>query len=115
MANSGKEHLEGFAKVVEVLGQELGVTYGQPGAKKTFGYSALKVNDKIFAIVSSVGQFVVKLPRARVDELEAAGAGKRSEASCGRPMKEWLQVDTKSDQEWGQLAREALSFVRSLP
>jgi hypothetical protein len=36
-----------------------------------FGSSALKVHGKIFAMVSSAGQFVVKLPEARVDQLVA--------------------------------------------
>ncbi len=113
MDDTGKRHRERFAKVVLTLDEEPGVTCGRPG--KTFGQSALKIDDKIFAMVSSAGHFVVKLPNARVDELEAAKAGKRFEASRGRPMKEWLQVDSGSDQEWLQLAREALSFVRSLP
>ena len=30
-------------------------------------------------------------------------------------MKEWLQVDSDSELEWLQLAREALAFVRGLP
>ncbi len=114
MADRKKGYPHRFAEVVTALGQEPGVTFGQPGAKKTFGHSALKVDDKIFAMVSSAGHFVVKLPKARVDGLEAGKAGKRFEASRGRPMKEWLQVDSESDEEWVQLAREALSFVRSL-
>jgi hypothetical protein len=115
MKDGKKGYLHRFPEVVTALAKEPGVTFGQPGARKTFGHSALKVNDKIFAMVSSAGHFVVKLPKARVDALEEARAGKRFEASRGRPMKEWLQVDSASDQEWLQLAREALNFVRSLP
>jgi hypothetical protein len=54
---------------------------------------------------------VVKLPKARVESLVASGAGERFEASQGRPMKEWLQLDPASDQDWLGLAREALEFV----
>ena len=104
-----------FAEVVAALGKAPGVTFGQPGAKRTFGHSALKVNDKIFAMVSSKGDFVVKLPAGRVAALEAAGAGKRFEAGKGNPMKEWLAVDTASGQDWLDLAREALKFVRTVP
>jgi hypothetical protein len=43
----------------------------------TFGASALRVNNTIFAMLSSKGQFVVKLPRQRVEALIAAGAGRR--------------------------------------
>ena len=114
MADVETKHQERFAEVVLALGKESGVTYGKPGSK-AFGHSALKVNDKIFPMISSAGRFVVKLPRARVNALEAARTGKRFEASQGRPMKEWLAVDTDSSEQWLQLAREALSFVRSLP
>ena len=102
-----------FAAVVEALRSEPGVSHTGPGSK-TFGHEALKVHDKIFAMVSAAGNFVVKLPKARVDALEAERAGNRFEAR-GKPMKEWLQVDSSSDLVWLPLAREALAFVRSLP
>ena len=70
MAEKGKGYPHRFAEVVQAMGKEPGVTFGQPGAKKTFGHSALKVNDKIFAMVSSKGAFVVKLLKQRVAELE---------------------------------------------
>ncbi len=99
-----------FAALVDALGTKPGVTHGRPGSK-LFGHSALKVHDKIFAMIASSGHFVVKLPKARVDELVTQGAGARFEASQGRPMKEWLAVDSRSAEEWLQLAREALEFV----
>lgn len=99
-----------FAALVDALGNKPGVTHGRPGSR-LFGHSALKVHDKIFAMVSSSGHFVVKLPKARVDELVANGAGERFEASQGRPMKEWLDVHSESAEQWLQLAREALEFV----
>lgn len=104
---------ERFAEVVGVLGRKPGVTFGKPGSK-LFGQEALKVNDKIFAMISSSGHFVVKLPKARVDALEAAGIGRRFEASRGRPMKEWLEVHSESGEEWIRIAREALEFVGAL-
>ncbi len=99
-----------FVALVDALGTNPGVTHGQPRSR-LFGHSALKVHDKIFAMVSSSGHFVVKLPRARVDELVHKGAGERFEASQGRPMKEWLDVHSESTEEWLKLAREALAFV----
>ncbi len=75
------------------------------------GTRHLKVNHKIFAMISSNGQFVVKLPKARVDDLVAAGSGERFDARRDRPMKEWLEVRSESAEEWLQLAREALEFV----
>ena len=89
----------------------------QPGVTHTFasgtgvGQSALKVHDKIFAVVSSQGYFVVKLPKARVDALVDGGVWHRFEANRGWPMNEWLEVHSQSSSEWLALAREALAFV----
>jgi hypothetical protein len=114
MGQGGLGHGERFEEVMAELDDEPGVTHGTPGSK-VFGHAALKVDGKIFAMVSSSGHFVVKLPKARVDALEATAVGIRFAASRGRPMKEWLQVDSESDHEWLQLAREALNFVRTVP
>src|SRR5438093_1434493 len=65
-----------FATIASVLLRDRAVTL-IPKATKGFGSSALKINDKIFAMVSWKGQFVVKLPRGRVDELVASGDGER--------------------------------------
>ena len=51
-------------------------------------------------MLSSQGRFVVKPPKARVDGLVDSGAGERFEASPGRPMKEWLQFDSQSTEDW---------------
>ncbi len=39
-------------------------------------------------MVSSRGQFVVKLPKARFDARVTAGAGEHFDANRGRPMRE---------------------------
>ena len=75
-----------------------------------FGSSALRFQNKIFAMLVR-GRLVVKLPRARVDELVAAGDGDRFDANKGKPMKEWLSLDPASALAWSPLAREALDFV----
>ena len=114
MADAGRTGEARFSVLVKALSKEPGVTPGKPGSG-TFGHETLKVNDKIFVMVSTAGNFVVKLPKARVDALEAGRAGDRFQANRGKPKKEWLQVDSDSELEWLQLAREALAFVRSLP
>ena len=114
MAGSEKGYPHRFAEVVQALGKELGVTFGHPGAK-TFGHSELKVDDKLFAMVSSEGAFVVKLPKERVVELVATGAGTQFKAGKGGPMREWLVVDASTELDWLELALEALSFVRTVP
>jgi hypothetical protein len=80
---------------------------------KGFGSSALKVNGRIFAMLSSAGEFVVKLPRTRVDELVATGEGGRFDPGHGRFMKEWLALHDDSKPDWAVLATEALDFVSS--
>ena len=93
-----------LAAVARALGGEPGVSTGGRG----FGAAALKVDGKIFVMRSSKGAFVVKLPRARVDELVAAGMGARFDPGKGTLMKEWFVPDggTKA-----ALAREALAYV----
>ena len=82
------------------------------GGGKGFGSGALKVNGRIFAMMSSKGEFVVKLPKERVDELVTAGYGERFDPGRGRRMKEWLAVHRKPT-DWVVLAAEACTFVRA--
>jgi hypothetical protein len=100
---------ERFEKIVVSLKRSPKVSVG--ASKKGFGSSALCVGEKIFAMISSKGGFVVKLPKERVDALVALGVGSRFEPSRGRVMKEWLVVDSASNEDWLSLAREALKFV----
>ena len=60
------------------------------------------------------GKLVVKLPKPRVDALVASGDGERFDPRHdGRLMKEWLSVESTSEEEWLPLAREAMEFVTS--
>jgi hypothetical protein len=79
---------------------------------KGFGASSLKVNGHIFAMLSSRGEFVVKLPRQRVDALVASGEGVNYDPGRGRAMKEWLALKADSALDWSALAEEALAFVK---
>jgi hypothetical protein len=96
-----------FGAIVRALSKERGVTFGGKG----FGSAALKVDDKIFAMTSSKGDFVVKLPRARVEELVRKKQGKYFDAGRGRLMREWLSA-TGPSKTWLALAVEALEFGR---
>ena len=95
-----------FAPVVDAFAKDRRVNYGGKG----FGSTALKVDGKIFAMMSSKGQFVVKLPKDRVDELVRLGRGQYFDPGHGRLMKEWLAV-TEASAPWIVLAREAHAFV----
>ena len=80
-------------------------------AGKGFGSSALKVSGRIFAMLTSRSEFVVKLPSARVAALIRSGDGLAYDAGKGRPMKEWLVVRPDSPIEWVSIGEEALEFV----
>jgi hypothetical protein len=81
------------------------------GGTRGFGANALKVGGRIFAMLSHE-RLVVKLSRARVDELVEIGTGKRFDPGHGRIMTGWLSVHAGHEDEWESLAREALSFGR---
>ncbi len=103
---------ERYAILVRDFATMPGVTVGSPG-KKGFGASGLQIRGKIFAMLSH-DRLVVKLPKARVDVLVAAGEGERFDPrQDGRLMKEWLSLSPTSQEEWSALAKEALEFVGS--
>ncbi len=102
---------ERFATIVEVLLSNPGVT--PPSDGKGFGSSALKVHNKIFAMLVE-GKLVVKLPKHRVDALVTSGDGERFDPRHdGRLMKEWVAVEPTSEEGWLDLSREAMEFVAS--
>lgn len=76
---------------------------------KLFASVGLRVDGKIFAMVVR-GQLVVKLPKARVDELVAKKAGRYFQIGPARVMKEWLSM-TASKPDALTLGREAFHFV----
>jgi hypothetical protein len=82
---------------------------------KGFGSSGLKVNGKLFALLSDrTGQFVAKLPKARVEELVRAGKGEPFDPGHGRLMKEWIAL-LPGQEDWTALAREGYRFVKGGP
>jgi len=97
-----------FAPVVAAFAGKRDVTRE---SRQGFGSGALKVNGKIFAMMTPRAAFVVKIPKARVDELVHDGIGKRFEPGPGRVMKEWLALDSHSER-WIDLAKEAYRFMK---
>ena len=99
-----------YADLVQELAGRSGVTHLAEG--KGFGSSGqLKVHGRIFAMLVR-GTLVLKLPRARVDELVDSGAGTRFDAGKGKPMREWFALSSTSTRPWLPLAQEALDFVQ---
>ncbi|MDQ6662378.1 MAG: TfoX/Sxy family protein [Chloroflexota bacterium] len=106
---------ERFATIVEALLSHPDVTPPSDGSqsKKGFGESALKIHNKIFAMLVK-GKLVVKLPKPRVDALIASGDGEPFDPRHdGRLMKEWVSVEPTSEEGWLPLAKEAMEFVAS--
>jgi hypothetical protein len=97
-----------FAPVVNAFIRDRRVTYGGKG--KDFGSSGLKVDGKLFTMISSHGLFVAKLPRARVEEMVRLGTARPFDPGHGRLMKEWIELDG-DEASWVGLAREARQFV----
>ena len=94
--------------VDELMGID-GVTPPRGGGG--FGRSALRYQDKIFAMLVR-GRLVLKLPASRVTALIRSGNGVAFDANKGTPMREWLSLDPRSDLSWLSLATEALDFAR---
>ena len=57
------------------------------GGGKGFGKGALKAEGRVFAMITSTNQFVVKLSKDRVNAFVASGAGKRFELRPTKPIK----------------------------
>ena len=99
------------------FGPIMGRLLREPGVGEGTGFGSnpgLRVGTKIFAMLGREG-LVVRLPRARVDELVASGAGTRFDPRRdGRLMKEWVVVSVERRRSWGGLSDEALEFVRQV-
>ena len=97
-----------FAAVVTAVVGKSGVTRE---SRQGFGSGALKVNGKIFAMTPAAA-FVVKIPKARVDELVNRSVGERFEPGLGRIMKEWLALHGHAER-WTELGKEAYQFAKN--
>jgi hypothetical protein len=95
-----------FAPIVRSFARDERVTFGGQG----FGSRALRFEGRIFAMLSSKGRFVVKLPADRVRELIDRGQGEYFDTGRGRVMKEWIAISAKPA-SWLALAREARRFA----
>jgi hypothetical protein len=81
-----------------------------PEKSARFGANALKVDGKIFASLSR-GRLLLKLPKARVDDLIDAGKGAPFSTGADRVKKEWVTLAPTTEADWCALADEARAFV----
>ncbi len=106
----GRESFPDFDRLALALHSEGGIDPPPVRASGAFGAFAMKVGGKIFAMPVG-GRLVLKLPKAHVDALVAAGSGIRFDPGHGRIMKEWIALTTVPPSQWLTLAREARSFA----
>jgi hypothetical protein len=106
-----------FAEVVERFRGDPDVSLPQKNdekeeKKKRFGSRALKIDGRIFAMLTSDGSsFVIKLPKSRVDQLVASRDGTRFDPRRnGHTMNEWIVMEEKSKTNWVDVAIEARDF-----
>ena len=99
-----------FSNIVLAFADQPSVSYGGKG----FGSSALKFGGRIFAMLTSKGEFVVKLTRERVAELVEQSKGQHFDPGHGRLMLEWLVIPSSS-RRWLELAKEAHSVASGRP
>jgi len=107
-----------FAAIVEEFRNWPDVTLptAKSGEKRSFGSSGLRFKGRVFAMLSSDGEFVVKLPRASVDEIVKSGRGRRFDPRRnGHVMKEWAVLEQGSLPQWLGLAREAADYAKGSP
>ena len=103
-----------FASVVATLRSKPGVAPPAvaEGTRRKFGSNGLRINGRVFAMLSAEKRLIVKLPRERVDALVDAGDGERFDPRRnGRVMREWIVMKPSPKANWLQLAQEALDFV----
>jgi hypothetical protein len=101
---------EAFTKLSKELMSNRQVSWLK--GKKGFGSSALRIDGKMFVLLSSKNEFVVKLPKERVDELVTSGEDVRFDPRRnGKVMKEWLVVNSISESKWLSMAKESMDFA----
>jgi hypothetical protein len=79
---------------------------------RMFGSNGLSFGGKYF-LLSFKGDLVIKLPRARADNLVVSGTGTYFDPGHGRKMRQWITVPSSAEAQWPALAREALDFAKN--
>jgi TfoX/Sxy family transcriptional regulator of competence genes len=97
-----------FQRLVDRFSADPSVEPPATGGK--FGASGLKVEGKLFAMLSK-GELVVKLPRQRAEQLVAEGTARPFDPGHGRLMKQWATISARESRSWDELAEEARRFV----
>ena len=96
------------ASTSSVAGVDIGAMFGSEG---------LRIRGKVFAFVGFEGGLVVKVPEARVDELDGAPGIAERMVMRERPMREWVTVSRCRRGALGAAhrARRSRTSTRSRP
>ena len=79
------------------------------------GFPCLRVSGAFFASCDHrSGDLIVKLPKHRVEQLIAAGAGEPF-APAGRTFREWVLIGDRDQARWAELIDEARVFAGAKP
>lgn len=99
-----------FNNIGQILAEQHGTTISQ-----LFGKPCLKVNNKAFAAFFK-GDMVFKLGKQEVDLHLDKYTGSMNWDPSGkkRPMKDWLQMPAAYEQDWIDLAKQAMAYVEKL-
>jgi hypothetical protein len=74
---------------------------------------SLKIRKKMFAMFNK-SNYVVKLPKKRVEELISSGDGLPYDPGNGKFMKEWVIIPEKYADKWIEYASEAKTYAKTL-
>lgn len=74
---------------------------------------SLKTKKKMFVMFQK-GNYVLKLPKDRVEELISSGNGLPYDPGNGKIMKEWVIIPEKYSEKWIDFASEAKEFAKTL-
>lgn len=78
-----------------------------------FGSEGLRIRGKVFAFMGHRDGLIAKLPRERIDELEATGRAERM-VMRERAMREWVFVGADEADLWPAVVSEAYAFVDTI-
>ena len=74
---------------------------------------SLKIKKKMFVMLNK-GNYVVKLPKERVEELISSGEGLPYDPGNGKIMKEWVIIPKEHSDKWIDYASEGKRFAKTL-
>lgn len=74
---------------------------------------SLKIRKKMFVMFNK-GNYVVKLPKERVEKIINSGEGLLYDPGNGKIMKEWVIISKEVSDKWIEYASEAKKFAKTL-